>query len=444
MRNARLYHMSSSTDATSNAPLLGDDDAPAKPSLLGTQALSTQQGRLDERIRTLSLVICALGVLSAAVYYLQNILVRFVLALALRYLLTPLIDLINFEVHCFSCRCRLPRWLCILLALSIVAGGLLGIGIVVARSVASFTDHAAMYKQRVEDVLGSAMEATSRFQALIPSATSGLALQDMDKARLLQLAKSADVSGIILNFLGTFAHLTENSIYILLILAFLLAGSKSPSGKKGESVHTRAESQIFAYIRGKIAISLLVALVDAAFLWFVGLDLWLVFGVLAFLLNFIPNVGMATSVVLPMPLVLLDPRFGLGSILLAFLGPLLAGLAAKDVLEPLLIGRSTSLQPVAVLLAIMLWGSVWGVTGMVLAVPMTAVLRIYLESVDHPLSRYIASVLAGTSEEHSAVAAAATEAHDEAHEDLPSGEGGIEAPPSSSPAPGMIQLAQLR
>ena len=435
--------MSSSTDATSNAPLLGDDDAPAKPSLLGTQALSTQQGRLDERIRTLSLVICALGVLSAAVYYLQDILVRFVLALALRYLLTPLIDLINFEVRCFSCRCRLPRWLCILLALSIVAGGLLGIGIVVARSVASFSDHAAMYKQRVEDVFGSALEATSRFQAMVPSATTGFALQDMDKARLVQLAKSADVSGIILNFLGTFAHLTENSIYILLILAFLLAGSKTPTGKAGETVHTRAESQIFAYIRGKIAISLLVALVDAAFLWFVGLDLWLVFGVLTFLLNFIPNVGMATSVVLPMPLVLLDPRFGLGAILLAFLGPLLAGLAAKDVLEPLLIGRSTSLQPVAVLLAIMLWGSVWGVTGMVLAVPMTAVLRIYLESVDHPLSRYIASVLAGTSEEHAAVVAAASEAHDEAHEDLPGGEGGIEAPPSSS-SPGMIKLAQLR
>ena len=67
-------------------------------------------------------------------------------------------------------------------------------------------------------------------------------------------------------------------------------------------MHTQAEQQIFAYIRGKVGISLLVATVDAGFLRFVGLDLWLVFGVLAFLLNFIPNVGMATSVLLPMPL----------------------------------------------------------------------------------------------------------------------------------------------
>jgi AI-2 transport protein TqsA len=127
-----------------------------------------------------------------------------------------------------------------------------------------------------------------------------------------------------------------------------------------------------------VAVSLLVAAIDALILWVIGLELWLVFGVVAFWLNFIPNVGMFTSVCLPMPLVLLDPHYSASTIAFAFFGPLAAGLAAKDVLEPLLIGRSTSLQPVAVLLAIMLWGSVWGVTGMVLAVPMTAVARIYL------------------------------------------------------------------
>ena len=73
---------------------------------------------------------------------------------------------------------------------------------------------------------------------------------------------------------------------------------------------------------------------------------------------------------------------------------------AKDVLEPLLIGHSTSLTPVAVLLAVMIWGSIWGITGMVLAVPMTAVLRIYLAGLDHPLSRWFALVLAGRRADH--------------------------------------------
>ena len=85
------------SDACSTAPLLGED-APAKPSLLGTEALSARQALLDDRIRTLSLVICASAVLAAAVFYLQNILVRFVLALALRYLLTPLIGAIQYAL----------------------------------------------------------------------------------------------------------------------------------------------------------------------------------------------------------------------------------------------------------------------------------------------------------------------------------------------------------
>ena len=109
-------------------------------------------------------------------------------------------------------------------------------------------------------------------------------------------------------------------------------------------------------------------------------------------------------------------------------------------LEPLFIGKSTSLQPVAVLLAIMLWGSVWGVTGMVLAVPMTAVMRIYLAHIAHPLPRYFAAVLAGAPDDECRP------------EETPESTAEVEAPPlqgcGSAGSPdqghGMIQLAHLR
>ena len=131
-------------------------------------------------------------------------------------------------------------------------------------------------------------------------------------------------------------------------------------------------------------------------LYLVGQQLWLVFGLLAFWLNFIPNIGMFTAVCLPMPLTALDPRFGPIAVAAAFFGPLSTGIISKDVLEPVVIGAGANLQPVAVLLSIMLWGSLWGLTGMVLAVPMTAVCRIYLASTPHPLTRYAAAVLSGT------------------------------------------------
>jgi len=183
-------------------------------------------------------------------------------------------------------------------------------------------------------------------------------------------------------------------MYIVLFLVFMLL-HKDEEAK--DAFTLTVNRQIFVYIRGKTAIAAFVAVTNGVILMFLGVDLFLAFGVLAFFLNFIPNIGMFTGVILPMPLVALDPHFNTWQVWLAFVLPLLVGMFAKDVLEPVVLGKGTSLHPVSVLLAIMLFGSVWGVTGMVLAVPLTAVMRIYLEAVDHPLSRYAASALSGTS-----------------------------------------------
>ena len=104
-------------------------------------------------------------------------------------------------------------------------------------------------------------------------------------------------------------------------------------------------------------------------LWFIHLDLWLPFGVLTFFLNFIPAVGGIIAVCLPMPLVALDPKFAGWMAIVAFVVPFVVNLFARDVLEPTVIGHSTSLHPVVVLLAILLYGSVWGITGMVQHTP---------------------------------------------------------------------------
>ena len=75
---------------------------------------------------------------------------------------------------------------------------------------------------------------------------------------------------------------------------------------------------------------------------------------------------------------------------IAFVLPMVLAFLNKDVIETKVFANTTNLDPVGVMLAILLWGSVWGITGMVLAVPITAVLRIYLENVEHPLMRYLA------------------------------------------------------
>lgn len=105
--------------------------------------------------------------------------------------------------------------------------------------------------------------------------------------------------------------------------------------------------------------------------------------------------GTFIAVILPMPLVVLDPSFSAAGVALALLLPLSAHAFAGNVLEPLLFGHTLKLHPVAILLSLLLWGTVWGVTGMVLAVPITAVVRIRLNHINHPLPQWVASLLVG-------------------------------------------------
>lgn len=340
---------------------------------------------------------------------------------------------------------------------------------------------------------------------------------------LADAVNEINLSQLIRGFLGNAATVVEDLVYILLFLMFMLLGAAGPA-EKPEPVplpmpvsprtsarlasnshvkdsilrmHDAAQEQVRRYIQGKMVIAALVASVHAVVLWKVGLDLFPVFGLLTFALNFVPAVGMFISIFLPMPLVALDDAFtpnevrlrarsptgrdagrpppiasdnsctppevtlvrrcspfGLPSVssaatvassarhsqaLLAFALPLLIGIAAKDIMEPLLIGSATRLHPVAMLLATLLWGGIWGITGMVIvrrpalsdpsntarharllrcsssscidlpccadprdvfygcpqAVPITAVCRVYMQNIQHPLTRFLASKLAG-------------------------------------------------
>ena len=80
-------------------------------------------------------------------------------------------------------------------------------------------------------------------------------------------------------------------IYILLFLVFMLVGESELAAKKNQA-SDEAEQQIYVYIRGKLALSCLVASAHAMTLWAIGCELWLVFFVLTFSLNFVPNIGM--------------------------------------------------------------------------------------------------------------------------------------------------------
>lgn len=100
------------------------------------------------------------------------------------------------------------------------------------------------------------------------------------------------------------------------------------------------------------------------------------FGLLAFLFNFIPNIGSIIATLLPIPIAFAQFEDQPWMILAVVGLPGTVHITIGNVVEPRLMGRGLELHPVTVLLALAFWGLLWGIVGMVLAVPIVAAMRI--------------------------------------------------------------------
>ena len=124
-----------------------------------------------------------------------------------------------------------------------------------------------------------------------------------------------------------------------------------------------------------------------------GIDLALAFGIFAFLLNFIPSLGSVVATFLPLPIVLVTEDMTLATGIMAIAIPGAIQFSVGNVIEPKVMGKSLELHPVTILVALIFWGTLWGVVGMFLAVPITAVLRILLGRLE--VTRPAAALLEG-------------------------------------------------
>mgnify|MGYP003339329787 CR=1 FL=1 len=107
------------------------------------------------------------------------------------------------------------------------------------------------------------------------------------------------------------------------------------------------------------------------------------------------NFGAMISTSLPLPLVILHPTLPLISRILAFVLPSLAHIIVGNVIEPVLFGEHLELHPIVILLSVAFWSLMWGVPGMILSVPLMALVRIYCLHLDHPYASFAVMILEG-------------------------------------------------
>ncbi|CAM9274520.1 unnamed protein product, partial [Heterosigma akashiwo] len=182
------------------------------------------------------------------------------------------------------------------------------------------------------------------------------------------------------------------AFFICIFLVYLLLSPVLPAPN---NVWGQIDLHLRRWIRLKTIICLTVGVCTAALLSALRVDLALVFGLLAFILNYVPNVGPTAATLLPCGLALLDPTLGTAPKVLVFALPTALHMAVGNFVEPLVMGEHLDLHPVCVLLAMAFWLILWGVPGMLMAVPLVSMLRIVCLHLEHPYSNVMVLVFEG-------------------------------------------------
>ena len=194
------------------------------------------------------------------------------------------------------------------------------------------------------------------------------------------------------NVLTGTAGVLSNTGTTVLLMVFLLYGRR-PHPRRPGGLMAEVDDRVQRYISLTVVISVFTGLLVGATLSILHVQSAAVFGLLAFLLNFIPNVGAVIATLLPLPVVLLDPHLGVAAKVLAFAIPGGVQVLVGSLVQPRLLGNSLDLHPVVLVLSLLFFTLIWGVAGAFLGVPLTAVFRIVFERI--PITRPLAAALAG-------------------------------------------------
>ncbi len=167
---------------------------------------------------------------------------------------------------------------------------------------------------------------------------------------------------------------------------------KNEKGKEIENTFKAITEQVQRYIATKFLISLTTAILVGITLWLFNIDFLIVWAALTFFLNFIPNIGSVLAVILPAVMTLIQYESFTYMLIVAGVITAIQNIMG-NILEPKIFGNRLGLNPLVILLSLLLWGYIWGIVGMFLSVPLTAVLKIILSNSGSENLRFISELM---------------------------------------------------
>jgi AI-2 transport protein TqsA len=312
--------------------------------------------------------------------------IRMAVPILVPFLLSVFVAVISGPLLSWLHRKGVPRALALLTVIvAIVVVGLILAGLV-GRSVDAFSQSLPLYQERLKEQMTALLAWVRGLGIDVPE--EGLQ-KAFDPGAAMKLA------GSILSGLGV---VLTNAFMILITVMFILIEASGLSAKLRTTVADpdrsfgtidRFLATIQRYMAIKTAASLATGIAITVWLAIIGVDYPMLWGLLAFMLNYVPTIG---SILAAVPAVLLALlQLGSGSALMAILGYLVVNIAIGTVIEPRILGKGLGLSTLVVFLSLVFWGWVLGPVGMLLSVPLTMTLKIGLGSSED--TRWIADLL---------------------------------------------------
>lgn len=317
------------------------------------------------------LVCAAVIVVLAGIKAAGDIIIPFLVSIFLTILSGPAV----FWLH----RHRIPRAFAILMVVSAVTGCLTLVGSLAVNSLEDFSQQVPIYQARLEAMVGN---ATAEARELLEQLGLGVAVADFRSD--FDLNYAVGFFGTTLRQFGS--ALTKTLLVFLTVMFMLLEAFRLPgkiSAALGPSNAVWPGFREFAdsakdYLAIKTATSLGTGLCAGVWLWILGVDYAFVWGLLAFLLNYIPNIGSIIAATPPATLALV--QFGLSRALILVLGYVAINVVIGSLIEPQFMGRGLGLSPLVVFVSLVFWGWLLGAVGMLLSTPLTMSVKIALEN----------------------------------------------------------------
>lgn len=334
---------------------------------------------------TVSVLILATIAVVVVLYVLSGILIPFVVAGLLSILYRPLIAKLRTW--------HIPLAICLIIVLAITAGALWGMYSVASLGVSSAIEKAPEYTQRFGTM-------TDKFNEFLRQ-TSRQFYGRSGAIKLDSIVSSGSIIAAITGFFGSAVTFIGDSVLVLLFLVFMILGGSTFTDKLlavfGHSeefavadVVTNVNTRVRRYLGVKTMLNASVGLITWITLMLYGVDFSALFGLIAFLLLYIPNVGSFFATVLPAIVTLIQFE-SLSYALIVTATLIVIYNLIGNIIEPKVLGQSLDLSPVLVLFSLLFWGFLWGPSGMILSVPMMAILKTVLEAI--PAARPIAILM---------------------------------------------------